>query len=331
MAKRDYYEVLGVSKSASADEIRKAYRKLARQYHPDVNKSPDAQKRFTEVQEAYDVLSDATKKKTYDQFGHAAAEGAAGARSGGPHYSWSNVGGGGGPQNIDMEDLGTMFDAFFGGRGGGGEGGMGGMGGRSRTRAGRKARPVQEEVEAVEHELPITFMTAIRGGTESLRLDQNGKTKTIEVQIPKGVAEGARLRVKGATDGDLILRVRIGDHPLFRRSELRGQQGGHQGLDLYLDLPLSIAEATLGATIPVPTLEGTVELTIPPGTASGKKLRLKGRGIQDAQGTKGDLYVITRIVPPPGGELSNDEADALRKISLRFPVRTDPDWPASHD
>jgi DnaJ-class molecular chaperone len=186
----------------------------------------------------------------------------------------------------------------------------------------------EEAAPEQEHELPITFITAIRGGTETLRLDQNGKAKTIEVQIPKGVAEGAKLRVKGATDGDLILKVRIGDHPLYRRSENKGQP--HTGLDLYVDLPLSIAEATLGATIPVPTLEGTVQLTIPPGTASGKKLRLKGRGIEDAQGSKGDLYAITRIVPPPGGELTRDEADELRKISLRFPgVRSGPEWSAA--
>src|SRR5262249_14614193 len=154
-----------------------------------------------------------------------------------------------------------------------------------------------------------------KGGKESLRLEQNGKTKTIEVNIPKGVAEGARLRVKGAADGDLILKVRIGEHPLYRRSENKG--GSQQGLDLFLDLPLSIAEATLGATVPVPTREATVELTVPPGTASGKKLRLKGRGIEDAQRTKGDLYVITRIVPPVG--LTQAEADALRSLCSRFP------------
>ncbi len=326
MAKRDYYEVLGVAKGASEDEIRKAYRKLARQLHPDVNKAADAQKKFTEVQQAYDVLSDAGKKKAYDQFGHAAEgreAGPAGA-PGGQHYSWSNAGGGGMPPNVDMEDLGSMFDAFFGGRGGPD---MTGMGGRPRGRAGagKKARPMREEPAAIEHELPITFVTAVKGGTESVRLDQDGKVRTIEVNVPKGVVEGAKLRVKGAGNGELILVVRIGDHPLYRRSEIKGI--GTQGLDLYLDLPLSLAEATLGATVPVPTLEGRVELTIPAGTASGRKLRLKGRGIQDAQGTKGDLYVLTRIVPPPGGELTHDEAESLRQISGRFPgVRTGQEW-----
>lgn len=327
MAKRDYYEVLGVAKGASEDEIRKAYRKLARQLHPDVNKATDAQKKFTEVQQAYDVLSDAAKKKSYDQFGHA-AEGrdVGGGSPGGAQYQWSNAGGGM-PPNVDMEDLGSMFDAFFGGRG---AADMSGMGGRPRGRAGtgKKARPMREEPSSIEYELPITFMTAVKGGTESVRLDQGGKVRTIEVNVPKGVVDGAKLRVKGAAEGDLILTVRVGDHPLYRRSETKGI--GSQGLDLYLDLPLSLSEATLGATVPVPTLEGRVELTIPAGTASGRKLRLKGRGIQDAQGNKGDLYVLTRIVPPPGGELTHDEAESLRQISERFPgARTGQEWSGS--
>lgn len=326
MAKRDYYEVLGVTKSATAEEIRRAYRKLARQFHPDVNKAADAQKKFTEVQEAYDVLSDAAKKKTYDQFGHAAEGRGGGGSGGGPHYSWTNAGG---PRasNVDMEDLGSMFDAFFGGVGGarGAPEGMGGMGGRTKAR--RKNRSVSEEAEeaspSVEHEMSITFMTAVKGGKESLRLDQGGKTKTIEVSIPKGTADGAKLRVKGAAEGDLILKIRVGEHPIFRRTEVKG--GGVQDLDLYLDLPLNLAEATLGASIPVPTLEGRVELTIPAGTPSGRKLRLKGKGVEDAQGRKGNLYVITRIVPPTG-ELSSDEADSLRRLCARF-AGVRPDWP----
>lgn len=325
MAKRDYYEVLGLTRSATDEEIRKAYRKLARQLHPDVNKAADAQKKFTEVQQAYDVLSDAGKRKAYDQFGHAAEGREAGAAPGGQHYSWQ---GGGMPPNMDMEDLGSMFDAFFGGRGGPDMGGMGGRPRTGRAGAGKKARPMREEPAAIEHELPITFMTAVKGGTESVRLDQDGKVRTIEVNVPKGVADGAKLRVKGAANGELILVVRVGEHPLYRRTEIKGT--GTQGLDLYLDLPLTLAEATLGATVPVPTLEGRVELTIPAGTASGRKLRLKGRGIQDAQGNKGDLYVITRIVPPPGGELTRDEAESLRQISGRFPgVRTGQEWAGS--
>jgi curved DNA-binding protein len=313
MAKRDYYEVLGLTKSATADEIRRAYRKLARQYHPDVNKAADAQKKFTEVQEAYDVLSDAAKKKSYDQFGHAAEPrmGGAPGGAGGQHYTWTNVGG----SQVDVDDLGSMFDAFFGGMGG--KGGTAGPGPRS-ARA-KRGRPVREEEEPPpsEHELSITFMTSVKGGKESLRLEQNGRMKTIEVTIPKAVADGAKLRVKGAGDGEVILRIRVGEHPVFRRTEVRGV--GTPDLDLYLDLPLNLAEATLGATVPVPTLDGKVELTIPAGTPSGRKLRLKGRGIEDAQGRKGDLYVITRIVPPTGGDLSGEEAESLRRLCARFP------------
>ncbi len=270
------------------------------------------------------MLSDTRKRKAYDQFGHAADSrgmpGGGGGAGGGPHYSWSNAGAGG---QVDMEDLGSMFDAFFGG--------MGGRGGSAGTRGarGRKARPSQSEPAenpVSEHELSITFMTAVKGGKESLRVDVEGRTRTIEVNIPKGVVEGAKLRVKGAADGtDMILKVRIGEHPIFRRTEVKGV--GVQELDLYLDLPLDLAEATLGASVPVPTLDGRVEVTIPPGTPSGRKLRLKGKGIEDAQGKKGDLYAITRIVPPMG-ELSSEEADALRRLCERFPgVR--PNWPGT--
>jgi DnaJ-class molecular chaperone len=338
MAKRDYYDVLGVGRSASADEIRKAYRTLARQLHPDVNKAADASKKFTEVQEAYDVLSDEQKKKLYDQFGHAGvspgAGGPAPAGGGRPHYSWSNVGGPGGVSGaeFDAEDLGSMFEAFFGERGGHGAGfggGMGGMGGATRGRPGagkarRAGRTPEAEPAAIEHELDITFMTAARGGTEPLRLNTDGKSRTIEVKIPKGTADGARLRVRGGADGqDIILRIKVGPHPVFRRTE---HGVGPQGLDLYLDLPLSIAEAALGATVTAPTLDGSVELRIPPGTASGRKLRVRGQGLEDAKGARGDLYAVVKIVPPESGQLSAADAAALRRISESGPSPR-ADWP----
>jgi len=329
MAKPDYYQVLGVARTATADEIRKAYRKLARQFHPDVNKSADASKKFNEVQEAYDILSDEPKRKMYDQVGHADFR-PQGAGGGAPHYTWSNVGGGGARNEVDSEDLGSMFEAFFGGRGGNfGGGGMGGMGG-GRGRAGRRPGRATSPAESppVETQLDVAFMTAVKGGTERLRIDAGGKVSTIDVTIPKGIADGGRLRVKGGGGiGDVILKVRIGEHPLFRRTESRGV-GGAQGLDLYLDLPLTIAEATLGATVPVPTLDGTLELTVPPGTASGRKLRLRGRGIEDAKGVKGDLYAIAKIAPPDGRSLTPEEAAALRGIAARFPgPRAGHDWP----
>ncbi|MEX2219640.1 MAG: DnaJ C-terminal domain-containing protein [Phycisphaerales bacterium] len=330
MAKRDYYDVLGVAKSASADDIRKAYRKLARQYHPDVNKSADAQKRFTEVQEAYDALSDEQKRRTYDQFGHTqtrAGPPPGGAAGGAGHYTWSNVGGpggfggggGAGGVDVDMEHLGSVFEAFFGGRGA--PQGFGAAG-RSRARGGRgRPRPAPaEEQPAVEHELNITFLTAARGGTERLRLIEDGATRTVEVKIPRGISDGARLRV-----GEVLLKVRVGHHPLFRRAEFPGQP--EQGLDLHLDLPLTIAEAALGATVTVPTLDGMVDLTIPPGTSSGRKLRIRGRGVEDAQGKRGDLYVAARVVVPDGAKLAPEDAAALRRIAEAGPApRAGDEW-----
>lgn len=319
MAKRDYYQVLGVARSATADEIRKAHRKLAREFHPDVNKSPDAAKRFSEIQEAYDVLSDEKKRKQYDAFGHAepAPAGANGPGRAG-HYTWSNIGG---HPDIDAEELGSMFDAFFGGRSD-----MGGMG--AKARAGRRARAQPVETPATEQELDIAFMTAVRGGTERLRFTVDGKARTIDVTIPRGIAHGARLRVRGGDEiGDIILKMRIGRHPIFRRVE-HPDANMSEGLDLYLDLPLTIAEATLGAMVPVPTLESPVELTVPPGSASGRKLRLRSRGIEDAKGNRGDLYAVLKIVPPDGGGLSSQEAEQLQRIADRFPSpRSGQGWP----
>lgn len=315
MAKRDYYETLGVARTAGADEIRRAYRKLARQFHPDVNKEKDAQAKFTQVQEAYDVLSDEQKRKRYDQYG--SAEPAAAGASGRPHYTWSNVGntgqGGGFDQSeLDPETLGSMFEAFFGGRAE--EMNAGGR----RARAGRAApRARGSDVEA---ELEVPFLTAARGGSERFRTEAGGKGKTIDVKIPSGIAEGAKLRIKGAGEpgprnqpGDLILTIRIAAHPLLKR------EPDGSSLDLRIELPLTVAEASLGASVPVPTLRGQVELTVPPGTPSGQRFRLKGRGIEDEAGRKGDLYAVTRILTPKGGELSAQERDQLRAIAAHTP------------
>lgn len=187
---------------------------------------------------------------------------------------------------------------------------------RSRQRVGEPGTPGPSP----EHELPVSFMTAARGGTERLRVVEDGRTRTLEVAIPPGVSDGTRLRV-----GDLMLRLRVGHHPLWRRSELPG--GPEQGLDLYLDLPLTLAEATLGATVAVPTLDGVVELTVPPGTSSGRKLRLRGRGLTDASGRRGDLYAIVRVVVPDGRTLSAEESAALRRVAERGPhPRAGSEW-----
>ncbi len=317
MSKRDFYEVLGVPKTASQEDIRKAYRALARKLHPDVNKSGDAAKKFTEVQEAYDALSDEQKRKAYDQVGHAGMRSGPAGGPGGMHYNWNA--GPGGRVDLDPEDMSSMFDAFFGG-----QPDFSNVGGRGRGKrsAGRRAEPEP----AIEHELDVSFMTAVRGGTERVRLDVGGRTKTIDVTIPKGITNGAKLRV-GADGTDVILLIRIGQHPVFRRSE-SAQPLSPEGLDLFLDLPLTIAEATLGATVAVPTPSGPVDMTVPGGTASGRKLRLRGKGIENAHGGAGDLYAIVKIVPPENGRLSADEAEALRRMVERFPgPRAGQEWP----
>jgi curved DNA-binding protein len=335
---KDYYEVLGVSKSASADDIRAAYRKLARTYHPDVNKEPQAQKKFTEVQHAYDVLSDDAKRKVYDQFGPAAFEAggaasasgrAGGAGGAGPHYSWSNVGGqGGGPSfnfegvDFDTEDVGSVFEAIFGGRA---QTPFGGRAGRA-GRAGPRTQEYESEPDAIRADIIVSFLTAAKGGVEKVRITEGAKTRTIEVTIPAGTEEGTQMRVRGAGAGqrDIILRVHVGSHPLLRRGEL-AETG--KGLDLYLDLPVSIAEATLGAPVQVPTLTGPVELSVPPGTASGRRLRLRGRGIHDPQGRQGDLYAVIKIVPPSGEDLSESQRQELQAIGARGPSpRAGPEW-----
>ena len=232
-ASRDHYDVLGVSRSASADEIRSAHRRLARQYHPDLNKDPGASDRFNEVQRAYEILSDPEKRKKYDQFGDAAFE--PGAAAGGPG---AGHGGGHGAawQEMDPEAMRDIFGDMFGDAFGGGAGG-----GRRRGR-GRAPRPTQGPDR--EFELAIGFAVAANGGTEQLRLRaSDGSAETIDVKVPAGVADGSKLRVRGRGEpgfhggprGDLILTVRVGAHPWFVRD----------GLDLSVDVPITIAEAAL--------------------------------------------------------------------------------------
>lgn len=217
-----------------------------------------------------------------------------------------------------------MFDAIFGGGRGGGPGGGGGSpfgGGRGKK---AKARaPV--EPEAVRAELSISFVTACKGGVESFRVSEGDRTRTIEVKIPAGVSNGQQLRVRGgAGEADLILTVVVGEHPLFKRGPRDGVGSAN---DVFLELPLTIAEAVLGATVTVPTLEGSVDLTVPPGTASGRPLRLRGRGVHAAGGEKGDFYAITKIVTPSEKELSASEREVIEGIGKRQgSPRAGPGW-----
>jgi DnaJ-class molecular chaperone len=314
VSSRDYYDVLGVKRSANADELRAAYRKLARQFHPDVNKSPDAQKKFAEVQQAYDVLGDADRRRAYDQLGADAPRngtGRPGASRPGPTWPGGMGGGARGPFDVESEDLGSVFDAIFG---------VQGRADGPRPGARRAPHPRSDDVpEEMIQEVRVDFLTAAKGGTASLRLEEaSGQQRTVDVKISAGTEDGSQLRVRGAVrsssgrESDLYLRVRTLPHELWRRGE-HADTG--KGLDLFLDLPLSISESTLGATIEVPTLTGKVSLTIPPGTASGRKLRMRGQGIRTEEGKFGDLVAIAQVVTPNPANLSELEKDVLRRIA----------------
>ncbi len=328
MGKRDYYSTLGLSRGATTEEIKRAYRKLARELHPDVNKSPDATRKFSEVQEAYDVLSDEAKRRKFDMFGHEAeAHGRPrpGAGGGATRQTWTGADGEAMP--FDADDLGSVFDAIFGDRAG--------RGGRSRPGPFAVEEEEEPEQNVLRRTVTVPFETVQHGGVQQVRIEEGAakgkaRTRTIEVRVPPGVADGTQLRVRGSGSGqrgapDLILMVRVMPHALFRRGET--EETG-RGLDLYLDLPITIGEATLGATMAIPTLGQAGELVIPPGTASGRKLRLKGQGLADQSGNRGDLYAVVKIVPPLGADLTEEQRRLLQKIAALGPgLRTGPHWP----
>lgn len=287
---KDYYEVLGVSKKASENEIKSAYRKLARQYHPDRNPGDKvAAERFKEIQTAYDVLSDKKKREQYDQFG-ADFEHVGQAGPGGPGgFHWT-TGGPGGAQNIDPEMFQSIFEQMMGGGGNfsGFPGGFSAATGSTKRNRGKGRRSAFTEMpQDLEQDVHIDFMTAARGGRiELARPDQGEK---LSVDIPAGMGDGKKLRLRGQgiSGGDLYVIVHIKPHPFFRR----------EGQDLILEVPLTVAEAGLGIKVDVPTLSGVVSLTIPSGTSSGQRLRIRGMGLPSAAG-KGDQYCEVKIVLP---------------------------------
>lgn len=312
MPKRDYYEVLGLSKTANADEIRRAHRKLAREFHPDINKSPDAAKRFAELQEAYEALSDEKKRAQYDRFGHIDPRSAGGTdQSAGP-FRWSAQGGG--ATELDMEDLGSVFDAFFGDRY---------SPGQAQPHGARASRPRRAQRQQTV-EIRVPFLVAAKGGTHTARLTIGGESKTIEVVLPPGTAEGAKLRVKPqGVDVHIVFVIRVDPHPILSRSEAAGNE-----FDLVIDVPLTISEASLGATVQVPTLDGSAALAIPPGTSSGRRLRLRGMGIKLADGRRGDLYAVTKVIAPDPSFVSQAAREALEELGKRQPSpRQGPGWP----
>ncbi len=348
--KKDYYEVLGVSKTATDDEIKSAFRKMAKQYHPDINKAPDAAEKFKEAQEAYAVLSDPNKRKQYDQYGHAAFDnnGAAGG------YDFSG---------FDFSDI---FSDLFGGSFGGFN-----FGGRNTTSRG--SRKGEDSLVRVN----LTFLEAINGCKKTIKVassescpDCSGKgglgektcsvchgsgtvtseqrsifgsfmtrttcdnchgkgttyektcstcrgtgkinkSKEIEVKVPAGVDNGNQLRVagkgeagyNGGPNGDLYIEFKVEEHPIFEREED----------DIYLFLPITIVDCVLGCKRDVPTIDGTIKLTIPENSKTGDKLRIKGKGVPNVNsGKRGDMYVVLNILPP--SKLTKEQKNLLEKL-----------------
>ena len=305
----DYYKTLGVPKTATTEEIKKAYRKLARQYHPDVNKKPEAEKRFKEINEANEVLSDPDKRKRYDQVG---PDFARYANAGGPNqggFEWiyrGQPGRGGSFAGEDVGDFSDFFRTLFGNGGGGFA--AEDLFQTARTGRSRNAPRVGGDLES---EVEITLAEAYKGGERALEItDQNGRTRKLTVKIPAGVRDAQRIRLSGqgspglngGAAGDLYLRVRLRPHPLFARD----------GDDLRMDLPVALHEALLGAEVTVPTLKGRVSLRIPPETQNGRTIRLAGQGMPRAGGGFGDLYVTVKVVLPT--KLSEDERESIRKV-----------------
>jgi DnaJ-class molecular chaperone len=301
----DPYATLGVQRDATEEDIQKAYRKLARKYHPDMN--PDdasAKKKFQEVQSAFEILSDAEKRKRYDQFGDAHAE--PGAGSGQPRWTYST-----GPQTYPF-DLNDVFGSG-GAEAGGGFADLFKQFGRG---GGRRRERAPERGADLKHELTVPFATAVQGGEAALSVRRaSGKVETIRLRIPAGIEDGKRIRLRGqgepgeagAPAGDILVTIRISPHPVFRRN----------GTRLDVRVPVTLAEAAVGGKIDVPTPWGTISLSIPPSTSSGKKLRVKGHGVRPKNGTPGDLFAEIQIVLP--SELTADEQEQLAAVANRHP------------
>jgi curved DNA-binding protein len=296
MIDKDYYEILGVQRSASDKEIKAAYRRLARKYHPDVNKGDtQAEEKFKQVAEAFAVLSDKEKRAKYDRGGHAAFGAGFDPFAG---FDMRDF-------DFGQGDISSIFEIFGFGPGGGARGGR-----RTRIRPRRGAD--------LRLELRIPFLQAVNGGTVEIGVPRGGSgAGPMKVRIPAGVEDGGTLRlagrgqagVQGGPPGDAFLTLRVEPHPLFRR----------MGRDLYVDLPVGLARAALGGTLEVPTLEGKATIAIPAGTASGRKLRLKGRGVPASAGRPaGDLFAVIQIRPP--ATLSERSRELLEEFQRLNPV-----------
>ena len=295
MKYKDYYAALGVPRDADAEQIKKAYRKLARQHHPDVSKSPEAEAKFKEVGEAYATLKDPEKRAAYDELGRRPAGQEFRPPPGWAHQYGSDA------QGFEDIDLSDLLDAL------------------GRRHRGAQHGPMPVHGRDYETAVRISLEDAHRGATINLNLADAGGDRTLEVTIPPGVSEGQKLRLRGkggkgrngGADGDIYLHIALAPHPVFRADR-------H---DLYFDLALAPWEAALGADIEVPTLEGPVLLTVPPGTRSGRKLRLRGRGMANGRGGHGDLYAVVHIDVPAA--LTDRERELFREMAAasRFDPR----------
>ncbi len=314
MEYKDYYATLGVDRDASQDEIKRAYRKLARKYHPDVSSEPDAESKFQELQEAYEVLKDPEKRQAYDQLGQGRRQG----EDFRPPPDWEQHFdfGGGGFTHGDASAFSEFFESLFGGGGGFGGFSERDFGGRGfGAGQGRGQMRGQDQFARVE----LTLEQAYHGGQRPLTLESaaadaygrvQSSPRTLNVKIPPGVTDGQQIRLKGqggagvggGPNGDLYLEVSLRPHPLFRV----------EGRDIHLDLPIAPWEAALGATVTVPTLGGEVDMKIPAGASSGQRLRLRGRGLPGSP--PGDQYLHLRVaVPEPQGDADRELYERMRE------------------
>ncbi|MCF7956915.1 MAG: DnaJ domain-containing protein [Phycisphaerae bacterium] len=322
MTKRDYYDILGITRRATADEIKKAYRKLARKYHPDVAKNkPDADAKFKEVSEAYEALSDTHKRQMYDQYGHAADK-MGQEPVGGGHYGGSSSGVG-----FDFSDIFNNAGGF----GGGGSRGMGGFGdifeqlrGSRQGRSGHAAPRVQKGADIVQ-EITLSFDEAIKGIEKTITMttgqpDGSRHQERIGVKIPPGVDNGSKIRVRGkgqpgtGGNGDLIFTVKVAEHPYFKR----------EGNDIHLDVPITIYEAAMGTRLEVPTVYGGKRTVAVPGGHKGLKLRLKGEGVKAGKSSMslGNMYLSLKIVLPDKiNDASKELLEAFAKLNPQEDIR----------